>query len=134
MTPKLVQNLGADATIDYHKNESDQLEDLKATTRGNFFRIFDTVAKSADFALRALKEISSSAAQSHKFFTTTNDWYVYVHDNSLHSHNKSFFSLVHTSSYNINPRGSVTPYLRSTGRPWWRIYPLTSPSTRSRSA
>lgn len=68
----MIQKLGADATIDYRKSEDDQLEDLKTITGGNFFGVYDTVAKSTGFASRALKEISTSTQK--RYFATTNDW------------------------------------------------------------
>lgn len=67
----MVEKLGADATIDYRKSEDDQLQDLKSITGGNFFGVYDTVAKSIAFAARALKEISTS---KEKIFVTTDDW------------------------------------------------------------
>jgi NADPH:quinone reductase-like Zn-dependent oxidoreductase len=69
----LVQRLGADAVIDYRKSEEEQLQDLKAITGGNFFGVFDTVAKFADWSLKALREASTT---EKKHFATTNDWYV----------------------------------------------------------
>lgn len=71
MKLQLVQDLGADAVIDYRKSEDDQLQDLKTITGGNFFGVYDTVAKSVGWSLRALTEIST--AESKKF-ATTDDW------------------------------------------------------------
>lgn len=65
-------SLGADATIDYRKSDNDQIEDLKSITSGNFFAIYDTVAKSTALALKALNEASTL---DKKFFATTDDWY-----------------------------------------------------------
>lgn len=68
----MVKNLGADATIDYRKSEDDQLQDLKNITGGNFFGVYDTVAKSEGFATRALKDISTSTQK--RYYATTDDW------------------------------------------------------------
>lgn len=68
----MVKNLGADATIDYRKSEDDQLQDLKTITDGNFFGVYDTVAKSESFASRALKDISTSTQK--RYYATTDDW------------------------------------------------------------
>jgi hypothetical protein len=70
---QLVQRLGADAVIDYRQSEDEQLQDLKAITGGNFFGVFDTVAKFTDWSLKALREASTA---EKKHFATTNDWYV----------------------------------------------------------
>lgn len=72
MTDQLVQRLGANAVIDYRKSEDDQLQDLKNITGGNFFGVFDTVAKSLDWSLKALREVSTA---EKKQFVTTDDWY-----------------------------------------------------------
>lgn len=69
---QLVKDLGADAVIDYRKSELDQLQDLKSITGGNFSGVYDTVAKSTDWSLKALVEISTAA---NKVFATTDDWY-----------------------------------------------------------
>lgn len=74
MKLQLVQDLGADAVIDYRKSEDDQLQDLKTITGGNFFGVFDSVAKSVGWSLRALTEISTA---ENKKFATTDDWYVF---------------------------------------------------------
>ena len=70
-TAPLVQNLGADAVIDYSKSEEDQLHDLKTITGGNFFGVWDTVTKSESLARRMLTEISVA---KQKYFATTDDW------------------------------------------------------------
>ena len=70
-TAPLVQELGADAVIDYSKSEEDQLHDLKTITGGNFFGVWDTVAKSESLARKMLMEISVA---KHKYFATTDDW------------------------------------------------------------
>jgi NADPH:quinone reductase-like Zn-dependent oxidoreductase len=70
---QLVQRLGAEAVIDYRKSEDEQLQDLKTITGGNFFGVFDTVAKFTDWSLKALREVSTT---EKKHFATTNDWYV----------------------------------------------------------
>lgn len=70
-----VKKLGADATIDYRKSEDEQLQDLKTITGGNFFGVYDTVAKSAGFCYRALKEISTSTQE--RYYVTTDDWWVF---------------------------------------------------------
>lgn len=69
-----MQSLGADAVIDYRKSEDDQLQDLKAITGGNFYGIFDSVAKSIGWSIKALKELSTT---DKKHFTTTDDWYAF---------------------------------------------------------
>ena len=68
----MVKKLGADATIDYRKSEDDQLQDLKSITGGNFFGVYDTVAKSGSLATRALQDISTSTQK--RFYATTDDW------------------------------------------------------------
>lgn len=83
-TASVIQKLGADATIDYRKSEDDQLEDLKTITGGNFFGVYDTVAKSTGFASRALKEISTSTQK--RYFATTNDWSPIPHDDAFSSY------------------------------------------------
>ncbi|KAL9130127.1 MAG: hypothetical protein Q9217_001601 [Psora testacea] len=70
-TASLVQGLGADAVIDYSKTEEDQLRDLKSITDGNFIGVFDTVAKSEQWARKALKDVST---MKQKYFATTDDW------------------------------------------------------------
>ena len=82
MTDQLVQRLGADAVIDYRKSEDDQLQDLKNITGGNFFGGFDTVAKSLDWSLKALREVSTA---EKKQFATTDDWYVLFSSSNLTS-------------------------------------------------
>ncbi|KAL9626548.1 MAG: hypothetical protein Q9164_007853, partial [Protoblastenia rupestris] len=67
----LVKNLGADEIVDYRQSADDQLEAIKNITGGNFSKIFDSVAKSHDFALRVLEEASTA---KQKYFSTTNDW------------------------------------------------------------
>ena len=57
--------------IDYRKSEDDQLQELKTITGGNFFGVFDTVAKSLEWSLKALREVSTA---EKKYFTTTDDW------------------------------------------------------------
>lgn len=71
-----MKNLGADEIVDYRQTEEDQLQAIKGTTGGNFCRVFDSVAKSAPFALRTLNEAS---AAKEKYFSTTNDWYFRYH-------------------------------------------------------
>lgn len=61
--------------IDYRKSEDDQLQDLKTITGGNFFGIFDTVAKSNEWSLKALREVSTA---EKKHFITTDDWYALI--------------------------------------------------------
>ena len=70
-TVSLVQGLGADAVIDYTKSEIDQLHDLKNITGGNFFGVWDTVAKNEQWARKALRDIST---RKQKHFATTDDW------------------------------------------------------------
>ena len=70
---QLVQSLGADAVIDYRKSEDDQLRDLKALTGGSFHGVFDSVAKSIGWSLKALRDLSTA---NNKHFATTDDWYV----------------------------------------------------------
>ena len=70
-TAPLVQNLGADAVIDYSKSEEDQLHDLKTITGGNFFGVWDSVAKSESLARKMLMEVSVA---KQKYFATTDDW------------------------------------------------------------
>ena len=72
-TAGLVQWLGADAVIDYSKSEEDQLQDLKSITSGNFFGVWDSVAKNEELARRALREVSA-APTKRKIFATTDDW------------------------------------------------------------
>lgn len=70
-TAEMVRALGADEVIDYRKSEDEQLSDLKAATGGNFFGVYDTVARSDKWASRALVEVS---AAERKLFATTDDW------------------------------------------------------------
>lgn len=70
---KVIKGLGADEYINYSKTEEEQLEDLKKITGGNFFRIFDTVGKSGNLSLRALKDISTPD-KPDKYFTTSVTW------------------------------------------------------------
>ena len=67
-----MQSLGADAVIDYRKSEDDQLQELNAITGGNFYGVFDSVAKSIGWSIKALKDLSTT---DKKHFTTTDDWY-----------------------------------------------------------
>ncbi len=70
-TAPLVQELGADAVIDYSKSEEDQLHDLKTITDGNFFGVWDAVARSEFLARKMLMEVSVA---KQKYFATTDDW------------------------------------------------------------
>ena len=70
-TAHLVQGLGADAVIDYGKSEEDQLHELKTITGGNFFGVYDTVAKSESLARKMLTDVSVA---KQKYFATTDDW------------------------------------------------------------
>lgn len=70
---KLIKSVGADEYINYLKTEEEQLEDLKNITGGNFVRILDTVGKSGNLSLRALKEISTSD-KPDKYFATSVAW------------------------------------------------------------
>ena len=70
-TAPLVQQLGADAVIDYSKSEEDQLHDLKSITGGNFFGVWDAVARSEFLARKMLTEVSVA---KQKYFATTDDW------------------------------------------------------------
>ena len=71
-TAALVRDLGADAVVDYSKSEADQLSEIKDVTAGNFFGVWDTVAKSESLGRKALTQISVSKTQ--KYFATTDDW------------------------------------------------------------
>ena len=70
-TADLVKSLGADAIIDYSKSPADQLQDLKTITGGNFFGVYDTVAKSESLARQALTEVSVATT---KYYATTDEW------------------------------------------------------------
>lgn len=70
-TAPLVQGLGADAVIDYSKSEEEQLHDLKTITGGNFFGVWDAVARSESLARKMLMEVS---VEKQKYFATTDDW------------------------------------------------------------
>ena len=70
-TATLVKGLGADAVIDYSKNEEDQLQELKDITSGNFTGVWDSVARSEALARKALKNVS---VEQRKVFATTDDW------------------------------------------------------------
>lgn len=72
-TQKFIKSVGADDYINYSKTEDEQLEDLKNITKGNFVRIFDTIGKSGNLSLRALKEISTPN-KPDKYFTTSVNW------------------------------------------------------------
>ena len=72
-TAALVKGHGADATIDYSQSEADQLQELQSITKGNFFGVWDAVARSEVLARRMLDEISTAAA-GQKRFATTDDW------------------------------------------------------------
>lgn len=91
-----MQRLGADAVIDYRKSEDDQLQDLKNVTGGNFFGVFDTVAKSLEWSLKTLREVSTA---DKKQFVTTDDWY------ALPFSSNNFFPLSST-----DPRGTGVPH------------------------
>lgn len=71
MQAQLVKHLGATAVIDYRKSEDDQLQDLKTITGGKFSGVYDTVAKSVGWSIRALTEVSTA---TNKIFATTDDW------------------------------------------------------------
>lgn len=66
-----VKSLGADETIDYKKSEDEQLKDVSSITGGKFSKIYDTVAKSSELALKMLKELSQLG---EKQYATTDDW------------------------------------------------------------
>lgn len=70
-TATLVKDLGADAVIDYGMSEEDQLQELKNITSGNFFGVWDSVARSEQIARKALNDVS---AAKKKVFATTDDW------------------------------------------------------------
>ena len=70
-TASLVKDLGADATVDYSKSEDDQLQEIKDITGGNFFGVWDSVARSEQFARKVLKDVSIA---KKKVFATTDDW------------------------------------------------------------
>ena len=67
----MVQSLGADAIIDYRKSEEDQLADLKEVTKGNLLGAYDTTAKTIEFGMKVLKDVSTAPK---RYFATTNDW------------------------------------------------------------
>ena len=69
-TADFVKELGADVVINYSKDEDDQLHELKESTKGNFFGVWDSVAKSEQLARKALKTVST---RKHKVFATTDD-------------------------------------------------------------
>jgi NADPH:quinone reductase-like Zn-dependent oxidoreductase len=64
--------IGADATIDYKKAEEEQITELLSLTGGKPTRIFDAVAVNEGFAKAVFKKVDGE-----KYFSTTNDWYVY---------------------------------------------------------
>lgn len=70
-TVALVKANGADATIDYSKDETEQLQELKSLTEGDFSGVFDAVARSESLARRMLDEVSRA---KQKIFSTTDDW------------------------------------------------------------
>ena len=70
-TAPLVQELGADAVIDYSRSEEEQLHELKTITGGKFFGVWDAVARSESLARKMLMEISVA---KQKYFATTDDW------------------------------------------------------------
>ena len=70
-TSSLVQDVGADATVDYSQSQNEQLQEFKSVTGGNFSGVWDTVAREETLARRLLDEVSTS---KQKHFATTDDW------------------------------------------------------------
>lgn len=70
--------IGADATIDYKKPEEEQITELLSITGGKQLRIFDAVAANEGFVKALFKQVDGE-----KYFSTTNDWYVYPKISSI---------------------------------------------------
>lgn len=68
----LLKSIGADATIDYKKSDTDIIAELKSLTSNKLNLIMDAVSVNNALATSIFKELSSSSAP--RLYTTTNDW------------------------------------------------------------
>ncbi|KAF4626707.1 hypothetical protein G7Y89_g11455 [Cudoniella acicularis] len=69
---KLVESIGADATINYKDPLEDLLKDIKSITGGKFSRVFDASAMATEIGIQALAQCSQE--ERLKYFATTNGW------------------------------------------------------------
>lgn len=69
---ELVKSLGADATFNYKIPLEEQLKEIRQVTGGNFSKIYDPSAFSAETGMAAL----ATSTESGRIFATTNDWRV----------------------------------------------------------
>jgi NADPH:quinone reductase-like Zn-dependent oxidoreductase len=67
-----LKSIGADATIDYKKNQEEQIAELLSSTNGKPSRIFDAVAMNEGLVKALFPKV-----EGLKYFSTTNDWQVH---------------------------------------------------------
>ncbi|KAL8965364.1 MAG: hypothetical protein Q9197_006552 [Variospora fuerteventurae] len=71
-TAELVKGVGANEVVYYTLNQDEQYEKIKEITSGNFFGVWDTVAKSEALGRKLLSD--ASVSKKRKCYATTDDW------------------------------------------------------------